>query len=158
MSLEILHAYRHLLRTSLHAIRHAKPARYTLLTHLRHCFRSTPQPFSASSSSSYDAPTTTRTLEFLTNAVKYKGVEEKVVRNLIHVWGCRGRDVPSILRKDVKDMRFRDEAYEKFDEDVRMLERTLGIRLTGGEDMGYQMEVRKRYRRISQSVAASRKR
>ncbi|THW05962.1 hypothetical protein D6D26_01831 [Aureobasidium pullulans] len=64
MSLEILHAYRHLLRTSLHAIRHAKPARYTLLTHLRHCFRSTPQ----SASSSYDAPTTTRTLEFLTNA------------------------------------------------------------------------------------------
>lgn len=55
-------------------------------------------------------------------------------------------------------MRFRDEAYEKFDEDVRMLERTLGIRLTGGEDMGYQKEVRKRYRRISQSVAASRKR
>ncbi|TIA27581.1 hypothetical protein D6C83_07701 [Aureobasidium pullulans] len=96
MSLEILHAYRHLLRTSLHAIRHAKPARYTLLTHLRHCFRSTPQSPSASSSA-YDAPTTTRTLEFLTNAVKYKGVEEKVVRNLIHVWGCRGRDVPSIL-------------------------------------------------------------
>lgn len=61
-------------------------------------------------------------------------------------------------RKDVKDMRFRDEAYEKFDEDVRMLERTLGIRLTGGEDMGYQMEVRKRYRKIPQSVAASRKR
>jgi hypothetical protein len=32
-------------------------------------------------------------------------------------------------RRDKKDMRLRDNAYEKFDDHVKMLERTLGIRL-----------------------------
>ncbi|CAD0107294.1 unnamed protein product, partial [Aureobasidium uvarum] len=117
MSQEIIHAYRHLLRTSLQAIRYAKPARFTLQSHLRSSFRSPTSPFNSQQIS--------QTLEFLNNAAKYKGLEDKVVKNLMHVWGCRHRDVPTVL----KDMRLRDAAYEKFDDQVRMLEHTLGIRL-----------------------------
>ncbi|KAI5250619.1 hypothetical protein E4T42_04902 [Aureobasidium subglaciale] len=117
MSQQIIHAYRRLLRTSLQAIRYAKPARFTLQSHLRDSFRNPKAAFNDQE--------ITQTLEFLSNAAKYKGVEEKVVRNLIHVWGCEARDIPATL----KDMDFRDAAYEKVDDDVRMLERSLGIRL-----------------------------
>ncbi|KAI4722444.1 hypothetical protein E4T48_01290 [Aureobasidium sp. EXF-10727] len=121
MSQEIIHAYRHLLRTSLQAIRYAKPARFTLQSHLRSSFRNPTSPF--------DSQQISQTLEFLNNAAKYKGLEDRVVKNLIHVWGCRHRDVPSALKRDRKDMRLRDAAYERFDDQVTMLERTLGIRL-----------------------------
>ncbi|KAI4729398.1 hypothetical protein E4T49_02833 [Aureobasidium sp. EXF-10728] len=130
MSQEIIHAYRHLLRTSLQAIRYAKPARFTLQSHLRSSFRNPTSPF--------DPQQISQTLEFLSNAAKYKGLEDRVVKNLIHVWGCRHRDVPSALaqglieehrKRDRKDMRLRDAAYERFDDQVTMLERTLGIRL-----------------------------
>ncbi|CAD0082941.1 unnamed protein product, partial [Aureobasidium vineae] len=117
MSQEIIHAYRHLLRTSLQAIRYAKPARFTLQSHLRSSFRNPTSPF--------DSQQISQTLEFLNNAAKYKGLEDKVVKNLMHVWGCRHRDVPTAL----KDMRLRDAAYERFDDQVKMLEHTLGIRL-----------------------------
>ncbi|KAG9648700.1 hypothetical protein KCU95_g3241, partial [Aureobasidium melanogenum] len=121
MSQDIVHAYRHLLRTSLQAIRYAKPARFTLQSHLRSSFRNPTSPF--------DSQQLSQTLEFLNNAAKYKGLEDKIVRNLLQVWGCKDRGVPSSLRRDKNAMRLRDAAYEGFDEDVRMLERTLGIRL-----------------------------
>ncbi|KAI4795237.1 hypothetical protein E4T45_12217 [Aureobasidium sp. EXF-8846] len=121
MSQEIIHAYRHLLRTSLQATRYAKPARFTLQSHLRSSFRNPTSPFNSQQIS--------QTREFLQNAAKYKGLEDKIVRNLLHVWGCRHRDVPTLLRRDKKDMRLRDAAYEKFDDHVKMLERSLGIRL-----------------------------
>ncbi|KAI5202003.1 hypothetical protein E4T38_05800 [Aureobasidium subglaciale] len=129
MSQQIIHAYRRLLRTSLQAIRYAKPARFTLQSHLRDSFRNPKAAFNDQE--------ITQTLEFLSNAAKYKGVEEKVVRNLIHVWGCKDRDIPATLwrlmgeyrKRARKDMGFRDAAYEKVDDDVRMLECSLGIRL-----------------------------
>ncbi|KAH0169760.1 hypothetical protein KCU67_g2926, partial [Aureobasidium melanogenum] len=121
MSQDIIHAYRHLLRTSLQAIRYAKPARFTLQSHLRSSFRNPTSPF--------DSRQISHTLEFLNNAAKYKGLEDKIVRNLLQVWGCKHRGVPSSLRRDKNAMRLRDAAYEGFDENVRMLERTLGIRL-----------------------------
>ncbi|KAI4765538.1 hypothetical protein E4T52_01659 [Aureobasidium sp. EXF-3400] len=130
MSQEIVHAYRHLLRTSLQAIRYAKPARFTLQSHLRSSFRN---PTSA-----FNSQEISQTLEFLDNAAKYKGLEDKIVRNLLHVWGCKHRDVPVSLtvrlmdelrRREKRDMRLRNAAYERFDEHVKMLERTLGIRL-----------------------------
>jgi hypothetical protein len=34
-----------------------------------------------------------------------------------------------LRRREKRDMRLRDAAYERFDEHVKMLERTLGIRL-----------------------------
>jgi hypothetical protein len=89
MPQEITHAYRHLLRTSLQAIRYAKPARFTLQSHLRSSFRNPTSPFNTQQIS--------QTLEFLQNAAKYKGLEDKIVRNLLHVWGTKHRDVPTLL-------------------------------------------------------------
>lgn len=89
MSQEIVHAYRHLLRTSLQAVRYAKPARFTLQSHLRSSFRN---PTSA-----FDSQQISQTLEFLHNAAKYKGLEDKIVRNLLQVWGCKDKGVPSSL-------------------------------------------------------------
>lgn len=89
MSQQIIHAYRHLLRTSLQAIRYAKPARYTLQSHLRSSFRNP--------TSSFDPPQISQTLQFLDNAAKYKGLEDKIVRNLLYVWGTRHQDVPGLL-------------------------------------------------------------
>ncbi|KAK6005286.1 hypothetical protein QM012_008065 [Aureobasidium pullulans] len=87
MSQEVIHAYRHLLRTSLQAIRYANPARFTLQSHLRSSFRNP--------TSSFNSQQISKTLEFLNNAAKYKGLEDKIVRNLLQVWGCRDRGVPS---------------------------------------------------------------
>ena len=89
MSREVIHAYRHLLRTSLQAIRYAKPARFTLQSHLRSSFRN---PTSA-----FDSQQISQTLEFLNNAAKYKGLEDKIVRNLLHVWGCKDKNVSGSL-------------------------------------------------------------
>ncbi|KAH0062965.1 hypothetical protein KCU66_g24723, partial [Aureobasidium melanogenum] len=111
MSQDIIHAYRHLLRTSLQAIRYAKPARFTLQSHLRSSFRNPTSPFNSQQIS--------QTLQFLNNAAKYKGLEDKILRNLLQVWGCKDRGVPSSLRRDKNAMRLRDAAYEGFDDDVR---------------------------------------
>lgn len=89
MSEQIIHAYRHLLRTSLQAIRYAKPARFTLQSHLRSSFRNP--------TSSFNPYEISKTLEFLDNAAKYKGLEDKIVRNLLHVWGRKHRDIPVAL-------------------------------------------------------------
>ncbi|KAH0292490.1 DUF1763-domain-containing protein [Aureobasidium namibiae CBS 147.97] len=121
MSQQIIHAYRHLLRTSLQAIRYAKPARYTLQSHLRSSFRNPTSSFSPQQIS--------QTLQFLDNAAMYKGLEDKIVRNLLYVWGTRHKDVPGLLRRDKRAMRLRHDAYEKFDDQVKMLQRSLGIRL-----------------------------
>lgn len=77
--LEILHAYRHLLRTSLHAIHYSTPARHVLLSRLRLSFRSSPL-------SSFEPTRIANTLQFLRNAGETTGIEHKILRNLLHVW------------------------------------------------------------------------
>lgn len=79
---QILHAYRRLLKASLRAIQYAKPARYTALQHLRDAFRLSP-------ASAYDEISITRTLEFLNHAAKTRGLEHRIVKNLVRVWGER---------------------------------------------------------------------
>ncbi|TLD38057.1 DUF1763-domain-containing protein [Venturia nashicola] len=77
--LEILHAYRHLLRTSLHAVQYSAPARYVILSRLRLSFRS-------STPSSFEPARIANTLQFLRNAGETTGMEHKVLKNLLHVW------------------------------------------------------------------------
>ncbi|KAE9969741.1 hypothetical protein EG328_011542 [Venturia inaequalis] len=77
--LEILHAYRHLLRTSLHAVQYATPARHVILSRLRLSFRS-------STLSSFEPIRIANTLQFLRNAGETTGIEHKVLKNLLHVW------------------------------------------------------------------------
>lgn len=79
----IIHAYRTLYRASLRAVQYSKPARYQVLERLRHNFRSRP-------ADSFDAGVVARTLEFLEGAARTTGLEHKLVKNLLFVWGTRG--------------------------------------------------------------------
>lgn len=81
---ETIHAYRHLYQHLLRAVQYSKPARYTARDRLRTAFRtSRPEEF--------DARKISRTLEFLDGAARVRGLEHKVVKNLMHVWFERQR-------------------------------------------------------------------
>lgn len=81
---EILLAYRHLQKSLLRAIQYSKPARFTARDRLRQNFRSNDR-------STFDADRISKTLEFLDGAARSKGLEHKIVKNLLHVWASKGR-------------------------------------------------------------------
>lgn len=122
--LEILHAYRNLLRTSLHAVHYATPARHILLSRLRLSFRS-------STLSSFEPARISNTLEFLRNASKTTGIEHKILKNLLHVWYFE----PLQWKKKGRGARFVDDgervlmegAYGGFYWGVRMLNESMGL-------------------------------
>lgn len=74
----IIHAYRHLYKRGLQAIRFATPARHVLRNTLRDSFRST-------SRAEFDPAKIARTLEFLDRAAASTSYEHKIVKNLLHV-------------------------------------------------------------------------
>lgn len=72
----VVHAYRHLYRQGLKAIRYSTPARHILLQTLRKSYRS----------SSVDAFNPTRinnTVRFLERASEAAGMEHKILKNLL---------------------------------------------------------------------------
>lgn len=77
---ELIHAYRHLYKHLLRAVQYSKPARFNACSRLRHEFRTNPV-------SKFNAARVSRTLEFLDAAAKSAGLEHRIVRNLMHVWG-----------------------------------------------------------------------
>ena len=122
MSLSVTHAYRNLYRAALQATLYSSPARYTIRKHIRAAFRAkTPQPL--------DQERISRTLLFLRCAAQTKGLERRVVRNLVRVWGERDRATAMHARSRVlKDnVAFQDKAWEEFEEYVKGLERSLGV-------------------------------
>jgi hypothetical protein len=117
----IIHAYRHLYRSALSATLNSLPARYTIRTRIRSAFRNPKQPF--------DSERIARTLLFLRSATESPGLERKVVRNLVRVWGERERLVIMQRRSAVlKDnVVFQEKAWDGFEESVRGLEKSLGV-------------------------------
>lgn len=81
---EILRSYRYLYKNLLRAVQYSKPARYTARDRLRQNFRSNDR-------STFDADRISKTLEFLDGAARSKGLEHKIVKNLLHVWATKGR-------------------------------------------------------------------
>lgn len=75
----VIHAYRHLYRHSLRAIRFSKPARYTLRDRLRLAFRK-------GSVGDLEPQKIKNTVEFLELATHDTGLEHKIVKNLLFVW------------------------------------------------------------------------
>lgn len=80
-SLEIIHAYRRLHRTLLQAVQHARPARFVARDALRSAFRDPKAEF--------DKEGIKRTVWFLEAATKERGLEHRVLKNLIDVRGRR---------------------------------------------------------------------
>ncbi|MCJ1229593.1 hypothetical protein MMC12_006262 [Toensbergia leucococca] len=92
---EILHSYRNLLRTGLHAVQYAKPARYTVQSRLRNAYRT-------NGSADFNAEKIQNTLLFLKNAAKETGLEHRILKNLLHVWWYQTKG----FRKEYGSMAF----------------------------------------------------
>jgi hypothetical protein len=76
--LSIVHAYRHLYRKGLQAIRYATPQRHVLRRSLRSSFRS-------GSHADFDPKKIARTLEFFERASESTSLEHKIIKNLMFV-------------------------------------------------------------------------
>lgn len=79
---EIISAYRHLYKQCLRAVQYSKPARYIARDRLRHAFRT-------NNASEFNPVQIQTTLEFLDGAARARGLEHKLVKNLLYVWGTR---------------------------------------------------------------------
>ena len=118
------HAYRHLYRSALAATLHSSPARYTIRNHIRAAFRN-PRP-----QQPFDPERIARTLLFLRAAASWPGLERKVFGNIVRVYGERERSLVLQKRAAVlKDnVAFQEKAWDGFEESLRGLERSLGVR------------------------------
>ena len=85
-SREVITAYRHLYQHGLRAVQYAKPQRYTLRDRLRRAFRT-------ANRGDFDQNRVDKTLEFLDGAARERGLEHKLVKNLLHIWWCQDRPV-----------------------------------------------------------------
>ncbi|KAK3397323.1 hypothetical protein B0T20DRAFT_470850 [Sordaria brevicollis] len=82
---EIVHAYRNILRWSLRAVQFSKPARFVVRDTLRAAFRDKNGTFEPSRIRS--------TLWFLESAATYRGIEHKILKNLVHVRWVQSRQI-----------------------------------------------------------------
>ncbi|KAK3696551.1 hypothetical protein LTR37_017893 [Vermiconidia calcicola] len=115
---EVVQAYRHVYKHVLRAVQYSKPARFVARDRVRDGFRK-------KSAADYDAARITRTLEFLDGAAEIRGLEHRIVKNLMHVWWeqkqLRTTQLP-IQRRE-----FQKVAYDDFNHTIRMLEESMGM-------------------------------
>lgn len=78
-SQEIVRSYRRLYRHALYAVQYAVPARHTLRILLRNAYRT-------GSAADFDAQKINNTVTFLEAAAKEKGIEHRILKNLLHTW------------------------------------------------------------------------
>ena len=90
---DVILAYRRLYQHGLRAIQYAKPQRYTFRDRLRQAFRRTNRE-------DFDQSKVDKTFEFLDGAAREKGLEHKILKNLLHVWWCQ--DQPAQLSSSSK--------------------------------------------------------
>lgn len=102
---EVLHAYRHLYKGLLRGVQYSTPARHIVRDQIRRAFR---QPVLSSSSTAanknnttpdgertgagqlaWDAEAIKRTIWFLSAAAREKGLEHKILKNMVRVHGER---------------------------------------------------------------------
>lgn len=121
---EIVRAYRHLLRQSLHAIHFSKPARYTLRDRLRLAFRK-------GNATEFNPQKIDNTLEFLRYATVENGLEHKILKNLLFVWyvqvmgGTKSSHKKSGNKR--QDLEIRTTAFDSFNHNIRMLNESMGL-------------------------------
>ncbi|KFH41469.1 hypothetical protein ACRE_078120 [Hapsidospora chrysogenum ATCC 11550] len=122
----IIHAYRRLYRSLLQAVQYATPARYIARDQLRAAFR---EP-----DATLDPEGIKRTVWFLQAASKERGLEHKILKNLIEVQGRRvssalpwPRALSESRRKKDLFASHKRSAYDHFDMTVAMLNKTMGL-------------------------------
>ncbi|RYC61815.1 hypothetical protein CHU98_g4395 [Xylaria longipes] len=104
---KIIHAYRHLYRGLLHAVQFSKPARYTARNQLRRAFRE--------KGAKYDYRGIARTIRFLDAATRERGLEHRVLKNLLFIaWPA----LEDHVQKTV---------YKHYDMTIAMLNKSMGL-------------------------------
>ncbi|CAK7204404.1 hypothetical protein SEUCBS139899_007161 [Sporothrix eucalyptigena] len=141
-STELVKAYRSLYRSALRAVQFSKPARYIVRDQLRAAFRGQRTPLTSAANNEggqpFDAKRIRRTVWFLNSAAAYRGIEHRIVSNLIKTAYWRRRqvelkrmqwtDLVKIKKKKKPDV-FQDIAYDHYDETVKMLNDQMNIYL-----------------------------
>lgn len=82
---EVLHAYRHLYKGLLRGVQYAIPARYIVRDQLRGAFRDTTSTSITTTATTWDAEAIKRTLWFLSAAGRQRGLEHRILRNLVRM-------------------------------------------------------------------------
>ncbi|KAL2221412.1 hypothetical protein M432DRAFT_273185 [Thermoascus aurantiacus ATCC 26904] len=119
----IVLAYRHLYRQGLKLVNYSAPARHVILRILRSSFRS-------ASRDDFDPERISNTLHFLQRASEYRGLEHKIVKNLIMVryWEQPQvkKDVRMVKGQDKKEIHLRKNANSHFNATLMLLNESLG--------------------------------
>ncbi|KAL1901465.1 hypothetical protein Sste5346_001872 [Sporothrix stenoceras] len=140
-SAEIIQAYRHVYRAALRAVQYSKPARYTVRDQLRAAFRGERTMLTSTANNEgaqpFDAEAIRRTVWFLNSAAEHRGIEHKIVQNLVKTAYWRRREAenrqPSwrLLSEGKKQPREDDEfvrtAYDHYDETIKMLNKQMHL-------------------------------
>ncbi|KIH95209.1 hypothetical protein SPBR_04018 [Sporothrix brasiliensis 5110] len=86
-SAELVQAYRRLYRSALRAVQFSKPARYVVRDQLRAAFRGERTTLTSAANNEgaqpFDPEAVRRTVWFLNSAAEYRGIEHKILRNLL---------------------------------------------------------------------------
>ena len=99
--MDLIQAYRYLLRAGLRAVQFSKPARYIIVAQLREAFRDSSPEALATRRAQFKPDRIRRTVWFLNAAAKEKGFEHKIVKGLMHTsWSRRqaGSTYKSLLQ------------------------------------------------------------
>lgn len=115
---DIVSAYRNLYRVSLRAIQFAKPARFVLRHRLRTRFRE-------GAIEDFDADKIARTLEFLEHARTSRGLEHKLLKNILFVWGKK-RDAIHLSLPKHQTAIFAGR-YDAFEETLKNMNNSIGL-------------------------------
>jgi len=115
---DIITAYRSLHRVSLRAVQFAKPARFILRDRLRNGFRK-------GAIEDFDAQKIARTLEFLDHARTTRGLEHKLLKNILLVWGKRKDAMYQTLPKH--QAAIFTKRYDGFEETLRNLNESMRL-------------------------------
>ncbi|SPQ27614.1 e37d23e7-03e5-468f-bf5a-d07cc609b44d [Thermothielavioides terrestris] len=109
-NLEIIHAYRKLLRAALRAVQFSQPSRSTVTAALREGFRDT----RAAGGAGFDAERVRRTVWFLNAAAQRRGLEHRILKNLCRVRWERAREASKTpWRVTVREEQLRKEGKRK---------------------------------------------
>ncbi|KAL7819214.1 hypothetical protein V8C44DRAFT_317328 [Trichoderma aethiopicum] len=127
-NLDVTHAYRRLYRSLLQAVRYSAPARYVVRDQLRAAFRER-----GPAAKELDAEGVKRTVWFLEAAAKERGLEHKILKNLVRVRLESGFGVRS-WRKALNDAKQKSDVKElqregmtHYNMTVAMLNKSMGL-------------------------------
>ncbi|POR38909.1 Uncharacterized protein TPAR_00904, partial [Tolypocladium paradoxum] len=127
--MDIVHAYRHLYRALLQAVQFSSPARYVARDQLRAAFREG----SGDGAAPWDAEGAKRTLWFVQAAARERGLEHRILKNLLRVRLQRARERRNWKMvvhesKQKNDMKGEQEtAMRHYDMTVAMLNKSMGL-------------------------------